>query len=509
MPKKIEKTARPAATKPAAGAKPHLVNITETAFRDAHQSLIATRMRTEDMVPMIEKMDQVGYWSFEMWGGATFDTMLRFLDENPWDRIRIFKQHAKKTKLQMLLRGQNLVGYKHYADDILERFIGKAAELGIDVFRVFDALNDLRNMEKAIVTAKKTGATVQGCLSYTLSPVHSIEGFVKFSQELKGLGCDIITIKDMAGLITPSAASELVGRLKAEVGLPVCLHSHCTTGMAPTSYIKAAEAGCDILDCAISPFGSGTSQPPTEAIVEMLDNAGYALKVDKSHFLDIAEYFQEVKDTSYHHLITNVAERVDVRALVYQVPGGMLTNMVSQLEKQNASDKFEAVLKEIPKVRAELGYVPLVTPTSQIVGTQATFNVLAGERYKIIIQEVKDLCKGLYGRTPAPIDPAVMKRAIGEEKPITDRPANHIAPEWEKCKKEMAGISDKDEDILSYALYPAVAKEYFEAQKDPMKKQARQEALKTGVKAPDGHPQRHFVMRVNGDDYDVGVTEMD
>lgn len=504
MPKKSDKN-----EEAKMGNKGHLVNITETAFRDAHQSLIATRMRTEDMIPMIEKMDQVGYWSFEMWGGATFDTMLRFLDENPWDRIRVFKKHAKKTRLQMLLRGQNLVGYKHYSDDILERFIKKAAELGIDVFRVFDALNDIRNMEKAITVAKKTGATVQGALSYTISPVHSIDGFVSFAKELKNIGCDIITIKDMAGLISPASAQELISKLKSEVGLPVCLHSHCTTGMAPTSYFAAAQAGVDILDCAISPFGSGTSQPPTESMVEMLDNAGFGLKVDKSHFLEIAEYFQEIKDRAYQHLITPVAERVDVRALVYQVPGGMLTNMVSQLEKQNALDKFEAVLKEIPKVRAELGYVPLVTPTSQIVGTQATFNVLAGERYKIIIQEVKDLCKGLYGKTPAPIDPAVMKKAIGDEKPITDRPADHIAPEWEKCKREMEGISDKEEDILSYALYPAVAKEYFEIQKDPLKKKARQDSLKVGAAAPEGHPQRHFVMRVNGQDYEVGVTEIE
>jgi pyruvate carboxylase subunit B len=487
--------------------KGQLVNITETAFRDAHQSLIATRMRTEDMIPMIEQMDRVGYWSFEMWGGATFDTMLRFLDENPWDRVRIFKKHAKKTKLQMLLRGQNLVGYKHYSDDILERFIKKAAELGIDVFRVFDALNDIRNMEKAITVAKKTGATVQGALSYTISPVHSIDGFVSFAKQLKNIGCDIITIKDMAGLISPASAQELISKLKSEVGLPVCLHSHCTTGMAPTSYFAAAQAGADILDCAISPFGSGTSQPPTESMVEMLDNAGFKLNVDKSHFLEIAEYFQDIKDRTYQNLITPVAERVDVRALVYQVPGGMLTNMVSQLEKQNALDKFEAVLKEIPKVRAELGYVPLVTPTSQIVGTQATFNVLGGERYKIIIQEVKDLCQGLYGKTPAPIDPAVMKKAIGDQKPITDRPADHIAPEWEKCRKEMAGISDKDEDILSYALYPAVAREYFEVQKDPLKKKARQDSLKPGIPSPDGHPQRQFVMRVNGQNYEVGVTE--
>lgn len=511
--KAVAKTAKAAAATP--GAHPstplgnHLVNITETAFRDAHQSLIATRMRTEDMVPMIWKMDQVGYWSFEMWGGATFDTMLRFLDENPWDRIRIFRKYTQKTRLQMLLRGQNLVGYKHYADDILERFIGKAAELGVDVFRVFDALNDIRNMEKAIVTAKREGATVQGAISYTLSPVHSIDGFVRFAQELKNLGCDIITIKDMAGLISPASASELVSRLKAEVGLPVCLHSHCTTGMAPTSYFAAAQAGADILDCAISPFGSGTSQPPTEAMAEMLEGAGFALKVNKALFLDVAEYFQDIKDTAYNHLITPVAERVDVKALVYQVPGGMLTNLVSQLEKQNASDKFDAVLQEIPKVRKELGYVPLVTPTSQIVGTQATVNVLSGERYKIIIQEVKDLCRGLYGRTPAPIDPAVIKKAIGEEKPITDRPADHIAPEWDKARKEMEGISDNEEDILSYALYPAVAKQYFEAQKDPLKKKARQDAIKAGTVTPEGHPLRRFVMSVDGEDYEVGVTEIE
>ncbi len=486
------------------------VEITETAFRDAHQSLIATRMKTADMIPIIERMDQVGYWSFEMWGGATFDSMLRFLDENPWDRIRIFKKHCKNTKLQMLLRGQNLVGYRHYADDVLERFIMKAAELGINVFRVFDALNDTRNMEKAIITAKKTGATVQGALSYTLSPVHSIDGFVKFAQELKELGSDIITIKDMAGLISPQAAAELVSKLKEKVGLPVCLHSHCTTGIAPTSYFKAAETGVDILDCAISPFGSGTSQPPTEAMVEML-STDFSLSIDKSHFLEIAEYFQELKDRAYSNLITPVAERVDVRALVYQVPGGMLTNMVSQLEKQNALDKFEDVLKEIPRVRAELGYVPLVTPTSQIVGTQATLNVLSGERYKIIIQEVKDLCKGLYGRTPAPIDPLVMKKAIGDQKPVADRPANHIPPEWEKAKKEMEGISDQEEDILSYALYPAVAKEYFEIQRDPLKRKARDELAKKGgvPAAPEGHPQRRFIMRVNDEDFDVGVTEIE
>lgn len=485
------------------------VQITDTVYRDAHQSLIATRMRTEDMVPMIEYMDQMGYWSFEMWGGATFDSMLRFLNENPWERIRIFKKHCKNTRLQMLLRGQNLVGYKHYADDILERFIRHAADLGINVFRVFDALNDIRNMEKAIRVAKSTGATVQGCMSYTLSPVHSIDGFVALAKELKQLGCDIITVKDMAGLISPASALELVSKLKKQVGLPVCLHSHCTTGMAPTSYFKAAEAGVDILDCALSPFGSGTSQPPTETMVEMLESAGFSTGVDAGKFLEAAEYFQEIKDSVYASLITPVAERVDVRALIYQVPGGMLTNMVSQLEKQNASDKFKAVLQEIPKVRADLGYVPLVTPTSQIVGTQATMNILSGERYKIIIQEVKDLCKGLYGRTPAPIDPGLIKKAIGDAERITDRPANHIPPDWENCKKAMAPYSQEEEDILTYALYPSVAKEYFEARADPIKWKAREESLKFGKPLPDGHPQRQFILRINGEDYEVGITEQE
>ena len=486
-----------------------LVQITDTVYRDAHQSLIATRMRTEDMAPMIEYMDQMGYWSFEMWGGATFDSMLRFLNENPWERIRIFKKHSRNTRLQMLLRGQNLVGYKHYADDILERFIRHAADLGINVFRVFDALNDIRNMEKAIRVAKSTGATVQGCMSYTLSPVHSIDGFVALAKELKQLGCDIITIKDMAGLISPASAFELVSKLKKQVGLPVCLHSHCTTGMAPTSYFKAAEAGVDILDCALSPFGSGTSQPPTETMVEMLESAGFSTGINAGKFLEAAEYFQEIKDSIYASLITPVAERVDVRALIYQVPGGMLTNMVSQLEKQNASDKFKAVLQEIPKVRADLGYVPLVTPTSQIVGTQATMNILSGERYKIIIQEVKDLCKGLYGRTPAPIDPGLIKRAIGDTPRITDRPANHIPPDWENCKIAMAPYSQEEEDILTYALYPSVAKEYFEAKADPVKWKAREESLRFGKPLPDNHPHRHFILRINGEDYEVGITEQE
>ena len=478
--------------------------ITETIFRDAHQSLAATRVETSDMIPILEKIDQVGYWSLEMWGGATFDTCLRFLNENPWDRIREFKKVIKKTKLQMLLRGQNLVGYKHYADDIVEKFINKAHEVGIDVFRIFDALNDIRNMEYSIKAAKKTGAIVQGTVNYTISPVHKLESFIEVAKQLRDCGSDIICIKDMAGLISPKIAYELISKMKAETKLPVALHSHCTTGMAPISYYKAAEAGADHLDTALSPFSSGTSQPTTETLVAVLDEAGYKTGIDQSKFTDITRYFETLKE-KYQYLISPLAEKIDVRALIYQVPGGMFTNLVSQLEKSNAMDKFEAVLAEIPKVREDLGWVPLVTPTSQIVGTQATFNVILGQRYKMIIQEVKDICKGLYGRTPAPINPEVIKMAIGDTPRITTRPADSIAPEWEHCKSEMKGISDRDEDILCYALFPQVAKDYFENKKNPIKK-----TVVSGNKpnAKPTHPERSFVLNINGEKYDVGIAEV-
>lgn len=480
--------------------------ITETIFRDAHQSLAATRFETSDMIPILEKIDQVGYWSLEMWGGATFDTCLRYLGENPWERIRAFKKHIKKTKLQMLLRGQNLVGYKHYADDIVEKFINKAHEVGIEVFRIFDALNDIRNMEYSIRVAKKAGALVQGTVNYTISPVHKLESFVDVAKQLRDCGSDIICIKDMAGLISPKVAYELISRLKAETKLPVALHSHCTTGMAPISYFKAAEAGADHLDTALSPFSSGTSQPTTETLVAVLDESGYKTGVDSSKFGDITRYFEGMKE-KYQHLISPLAERIDVRALIYQVPGGMFTNLVSQLEKSNAMDKFEAVLAEIPKVREDLGWVPLVTPTSQIVGTQATFNVILGQRYKMIIQEVKDICKGLYGRTPAPINPEVIKLAIGGAERITSRPADTIAPEWDKNKEAMKKYSDKDEDILCHALFPQVTEEYFENLKNPMKKkEAEQKAAAASAKPT--HPERSFVLNVNGEKFDVGIAEV-
>lgn len=478
--------------------------ITETIFRDAHQSLAATRVETSDMIPILEKIDQVGYWSLEMWGGATFDTCLRFLYENPWQRIREFKKYIKKTKLQMLLRGQNLVGYKHYPDDIVEKFIKTAYENGIEVFRIFDALNDIRNMEYSIKTAKKYGAIVQGTVNYTISPVHKLQSFIDVANRLRDCGSDIICIKDMAGLISPAVASELISKMKKETGLPVCLHSHCTTGMAPISYFKAAEAGADHLDTALSPFSSGTSQPTTETLVAVLDEAGYKTGIDSKHFSDVTKYFETLKE-KYQYLISPLAERIDVRALIYQVPGGMFTNLVSQLEKQGAMDKFEAVLAEIPKVREDLGWVPLVTPTSQIVGTQATLNVITGQRYKVIIQEVKDICKGLYGTTPAPINPEVIKLAIGDQPRITSRPADNLAPEWDNCKEAVKKYSDKDEDILSYALFPQVAIEYFEALKDPLKKA---KAINAGKPSKSTYPEKQFVLSIDGEKYDVAIAEV-
>lgn len=481
--------------------------ITETIFRDAHQSLAATRMETHDMIPILEKIDQVGYWSLEMWGGATFDTCLRYLDENPWERIKKFKKHVKKTKLQMLLRGQNLVGYKHYADDIVERFIKKAREVGIDVFRIFDALNDIRNMDYAIRVAKKEGAIVQGTVNYTISPVHNLDSFVTVAKQLKESGSDIICIKDMAGLISPKIAFELISRLKAETKLPVALHTHCTTGMAFMSYYKAAEAGADHLDTALSPFSGGTSQPTTETMAYVLDEAGYKTGINSKNFNEITKYFENLKE-KYHYLISPLAEKIDVRALIYQVPGGMFTNLVSQLEKQQAMDKFEDVLAEIPKVREDLGWVPLVTPTSQIVGTQAVLNVITGQRYKVIIQEVKDICKGLYGRTPAPIKPEIVKLAIGDTPRITTRPADTIPHDWEHCKEAMKDLSENDEDILCYALFPQVTLDYFENQRNPMKKEMKKEAGKTSAPAKQTYPERNFVMKVNGEQYDVGIAEV-
>ncbi|WP_094227937.1 sodium-extruding oxaloacetate decarboxylase subunit alpha [Methanolobus psychrotolerans] len=441
------------------------VKITETILRDAHQSLIATRMRTRNMLPIVDKLDEVGYYSLEMWGGATFDSSIRYLNEDPWERLRDLKKHMKETPAQMLLRGQNLVGYRHYSDDVVEKFVQKAHENGIDIFRVFDAVNDIRNMEKAITVAKKDGAEVQGAIAYTISPVHTIEKYVELATGLAELGCDSLCIKDMAGLISPQQAYDLVKALKTEVNLPVDLHSHCTSGMAPMSYTAACRAGVDILDTALSPFSWGTSQPPTESIVAALAETKRATGLDLELISEISQYFKDIKE-QYRCILDPISEQIDTNVLLYQIPGGMLSNLVSQLKEQNALDKFKDVLKEMPLVRKELGYPPLVTPTSQIVGTQAVLNVLMGERYKVIPKEVKDYVRGLYGRPPQKISSEIIAKIIGEDEPITCRPADLLQPEYERMKKEAEemGIIKKEEDILTYILYPAIAPAFLKGE---------------------------------------------
>ncbi|HUL62792.1 MAG TPA: sodium-extruding oxaloacetate decarboxylase subunit alpha [Methanocella sp.] len=453
-----------------------MVRITDTILRDAHQSLAATRMRTEDMLPIVAKLDEVGFYSLEAWGGATFDTCIRFLNEDPWERLRKIKGAAKKTPVQMLLRGQNLVGYRHYADDVVEKFVELAAKNGVDIFRVFDAVNDVRNMQVPIKAARKAGKHVQGTISYTISPVHSNEKFVAMGKTLATMDCDSLCIKDMAGLVRPKDAALLVARLKKEVGLPVDLHCHCTNGIAPMSYYAAIEAGVDIVDTAMSPFSFGTSQPATETIVGALAGTKYDTGLDLKLLAEIAEYFWKVKE-NYAGVIDPILERVDVNVLVYQIPGGMISNLVAQLKQQNAMDKYDAVLKEVPVVRRELGYPPLVTPTSQIVGTQAVFNVVLGERYKVIPKEVKDYVKGLYGKAPGPIDPAVQKKVIGDEKPVTARPGDLLAPELDEVHKKVdaLGLKDpKEEDYVTYALYPSVAELFLkgEIKPEPLKPRA-------------------------------------
>ncbi|WP_294967925.1 sodium-extruding oxaloacetate decarboxylase subunit alpha [uncultured Methanosphaera sp.] len=441
------------------------VKIIETVLRDAHQSLIATRMRTSDMVPILEDLDNVGYFSLEAWGGATFDTCIRFLNEDPWERLRTIKEHVTKTPIQMLLRGQNLVGYKHYPDDVVKEFVEKSYENGVDVFRIFDALNDSRNMEMSIKTAKEQGAYVQGTISYTISPVHTIDKYVEFAKELAAMDCDAITIKDMAGLITPVVAKELVTALKDEVDLEINLHSHCTSGMTLMSYEAAIEAGVDIVDTAISPFAGGTAQPPTESVVAALRGTKYDTGIDLDLLTKIKEYFADLTD-KYAALFDPLAAKVDTDVLRYQVPGGMLSNLVSQLKQQSAIDRYPDVLKEIPLVRKDLGYPPLVTPTSQIVGVQSVMNVLTGERYKNITKEVKDYLKGFYGRPPAEINQEVYKKANGDEEPITCRPADLLKPELDCIRQKLKDedLYTKEEDVLTYALYPTVGEKFLKGE---------------------------------------------
>ena len=438
---------------------------TETILRDGHQSLIATRMKTEEMVPILKVLDDVGYNALECWGGATFDASVRFLNEDPWERLRIFKKNVTKTKLQMLLRGQNLLGYKHYADDMVDEFVNKSISNGIDIIRIFDAFNDMRNIESSIKACKKHGGHAQGTISYTLSPVHTPDMFVKLIKQLVEMGADSVCIKDMAGLLDPYNTYTLVKTIKSEVSIPLELHTHATSGLGSMTYMKAAEAGVDIIDTALSPFAEGTSQPSTEPMAYALDQSEdmeSGLSMEKLN--EATEYFRPLREAAIESgLMDTKLLGVDINTLLYQVPGGMLSNLVSQLKQANAMDKFEDVLKEIPRVREDLGYPPLVTPSSQIVGTAAVMNIIAGERYKMAPNEFKDVVRGKYGATTIPIKDEFAEKILGDEAKdrITCRPADNIEPELENAKKEFAEYIEQPEDILTGAMFPGPAVEFF------------------------------------------------
>ncbi|GKH48251.1 MULTISPECIES: oxaloacetate decarboxylase subunit alpha [Anaerotruncus] len=444
------------------------VKICETILRDAHQSLIATRMRLDEMLPILPAMDEVGFYSCECWGGATFDACIRFLDEDPWERLRTIRREMPNTKLQMLYRGQNMLGYRHYADDMVEYFVQKSVDNGIDIIRVFDALNDIRNLEASIRAAKKSGCHLQAAMSYTLSPVHNIDYFVDYAKQLESAGADSICIKDMAALITPSAAFELTSALKKAVKIPINLHTHYTSGLASMALLKSIEAGVDIIDTAMSPLAMGTSHAATESMVAALQGTPYdtgldlkKLDVVRAHFAKLRQKYLDAG------LLNPKVMGVDANTLIYQVPGGMLSNLVSQLKQAGKEDQFEDVLREVPNVRKDAGYPPLVTPTSQIVGTQAVFNVIMGERYKMVTKEFKGLVKGEYGKTPVEIDPAFRKKIIGDEKPIDCRPADLLGPEMEKMRAEFpAEYLEQEEDILTMAMFPQVAPKFFESRKN-------------------------------------------
>ena len=438
------------------------VKITETSLRDGHQSLIATRMTTAEMIPIIKTMDKVGYYAMEVWGGATYDAEIRFLNEDPWERLREIRKRVKNTKLQMLLRGQNLLGYRHYSDDIVEKFVELSIKNGIDIIRTFDALNDIRNVKKVVESTKKYGGHSQLAICYTISPVHTIEYYKKLAFEMQNMGADSIAIKDMSGILLPNVAYKLVSELKSILNIPLELHTHSTAGMAGMSVLKAIEAGVDIIDTAISPFGGGTSQPPTESIVRALQGTEYDTGLNLELLKEVEEYFKPIRKKYIDNGILNPkALEIEPNIVEYQLPGGMLSNLLSQLKTQNAQDKYEDVLREIPKVRKDLGYPPLVTPMSQMVGTQAVFNVLTGNRYKIIPKEIKDYVKGMYGKSPVPISDEIKKIIIGDEKIFTGRPADLIKDEYDLMKKEIGNLAKSDEDILTYACFPQIAKDYL------------------------------------------------
>lgn len=438
------------------------VGITETILRDAHQSQIATRMTTEQMLPIIDKMDQVGYHSVECWGGATFDACLRFLKEDPWERLRKLRDGFKHTKLQMLFRGQNILGYRHYADDVVEYFVQKSIANGIDIIRIFDAFNDLRNLETSVKACKKEGGHAQIALCYTLGEAYTLDYWKEIAKRIEEMGADSICIKDMAGLLVPYEAEALVKALKASTKLPIQLHTHYTSGVASMTYMKAVEAGCDIIDTAMSPFALGTSQPATEVMCETFRETPFDTGLDQKLLAEIADYFRPIQEEALKSgLLNPKVLGVNIKTLMYQVPGGMLSNLVSQLKDAHAEDKYYDVLEEIPRVRKDFGEPPLVTPSSQIVGTQAVLNVLMGERYKMITKESKALLHGEYGQTVKPFNPEVQKKACGDETPITCRPADLLKPELREMEKEVARYKQQDEDVLSYALFPQVAVDFF------------------------------------------------
>ena len=438
------------------------VNITETVLRDANQSLIATRMPFSDFEAILETINQVGYYSVECWGGATFDSCLRYLNEDPWKRLRLLKEKLKNSKLQMLLRGQNILGYKHYPDDVVRLFVAKSVENGMDIFRIFDALNDFRNIQVAVDETIKRGAHAQGVICYTTSPIHTIEKYAKMGKELENMGVHSICIKDMAGIMGPQEAYDLVKALKESVELPVFLHTHSTTGLGPITYIKAVEAGCSGIDTAISSFSGGTSQPSTETLNYALQQMGYKTELNEKNLKKVNDYFKPLKEKYVSSgLMDPFVMGTDTDALNYQVPGGMLSNLIAQLKAQNSIDRLDEVLQETPKVRKDLGYPPLVTPMSQMVGVQAASNVLAGERYKNVSKEVKAYLRGEYGQAPGEINAELQKKVLGDEKPITGRFADTLEPGFESAKAELKDLAQNDEDVLSYILFPQIAEKFF------------------------------------------------
>ena len=490
------------------------LKITELVLRDAHQSLLATRMKTEDMLPIAEKLDAIGFFSLEMWGGATFDTCIRFLNEDPWERCRQLKKKMPNTPFQMLLRGQNCVGYRHYADDIVERFVKQSADVGIDIFRIFDALNDLRNIEVAVKTAKKCGGTVEGCISYTVSPVHNMELYLKMAKDLVDIGSDILCIKDMAGLLTPQVTTPLIRELKKTIDIPIHLHTHSTTGLSGMNIQCAIDQGVDMVDTAISSMSMGTSHYATECVVASLQGTPRDTGLDMNLLEEIADYFKEVRK-HYAQFESNFVG-VDIKILESQIPGGMISNMENQLKEQGSLDKMDEVLKEVPRVRKDLGYPPLVTPTSQIVGSQATLNVLTGERYKIITKETRECVLGKYGKLPAEIDPELLEKVAKDQKVIDCRPADLLVPEWDTVVEEAGDNAKTDEDRLTYAMFPKVALKFFGTRGKPLPETAppvpapapapaAPPTTPTPAPAPAAGGSAVYSVTVNGKSYTVQV----